>query len=100
MNFEAFQASLKNDQPPAELNVYLQSLWYDARGDWESSHNLIQDIPDKPAAWIHAYLHRKEGDVWNANYWYNKAARRMPGYSLDQEWQELVRVFLSESHTG
>jgi hypothetical protein len=94
MDFETYRASLKSATPPGESNVYLQSLWHDGKGDWEKSHNIIQDVNDKTAAWIHAYLHRKEGDVFNANYWYNKAGRRMPGYALDKEWEEIVKELL------
>ena len=94
MNFENFRASLSSAAPPAESTVYLKSMWHDGKGDWETSHNIIQDVNDKTAAWIHAYLHRKEGDVFNANYWYNKAGRRMPGYALEKEWEEIVRELL------
>jgi hypothetical protein len=95
MNFESFQQSLGTPTPPEGSSVYLQSLWYDGKGNWEQAHNIIQDINDKTAAWIHAYLHRKEGDVWNANYWYTKAGKRMPGYALNQEWEELVKAMLA-----
>lgn len=94
MDFETFQQSLTTDSPPANSSVYLQSLWHDGKGDWEQAHTIIQDVNDKKAAWIHAYLHRREGDVWNANYWYNKADKRMPGYSLEQEWEEIVKALL------
>ena len=94
MNFETFQESLNAVAPPASANVYLQSLWYDAKDNWEKAHTLIQDISDKKAAWIHAYLHRKEGDVWNANYWYTKADQRMPGYTFEQEWEEIVKAMV------
>lgn len=94
MNFETFHNSLQQAKPSGELSPYLQSLWHDANGNWETAHNLIQDLPDKTAAWIHAYLHRKEGDVFNANYWYNKAGKRMPGYALEKEWEEMVKELL------
>lgn len=94
MNFESFHQSLSGATPPANASVYIQSLWYDGKGDWELAHEAIQDLTDKTAAWIHAYLHRKEGDVWNANYWYTRAGQRMPGYSLEQEWEELVKALL------
>jgi hypothetical protein len=94
MNFETFQQSLSTNTPPANCSVYLQSLWHDAKGDWDKAHTLIQDLPDKTASWIHAFLHRREGDTFNANYWYNKAGKRMPGYSLEQEWEELVKAML------
>jgi hypothetical protein len=96
MNITDFRQSLTAAAPPAGSSIYLQSLWYDAKGNWEQAHTLIQDLTDKKAAWIHAYLHRCEGDVWNANYWYNKADQRMPGYSLEQEWKELVQLASSE----
>ena len=97
MNFDAFQSSLSASQPPAGASVYLQALWYDGSGDWEKAHDLIADIEDKTAAHVHAYLHRKEGDQWNANYWYGKAGRRMPGHTLEKEWEELVKELLAHS---
>ena len=59
MNAPIFKESLLANEPPQNYSVHLKALWYDAKGDWEKSHNLIQDVPDKNAAWIHAYLHRK-----------------------------------------
>lgn len=94
MNYDQFYASITEPAPPQNISVYLQALWYDGKGDWDASHETIQDLPDKTASWIHAYLHRKEGDTFNANYWYNKASKRMPGYSLDQEWEEIVKALL------
>lgn len=94
MQYDQFYASITQPAPPPGASVYLKALWYDAKGDWDASHNTIQDVPDKTASWIHAYLHRKEGDVFNANYWYNKADKRMPGYSLEQEWEEIVKALL------
>jgi hypothetical protein len=94
MNFETFQQSLANAAPPEGASIYIQSLWYDGKGNWDHAHTLINDLTDKTGAWVHAYLHRKEGDVWNANYWYTKAGQRMPGYSLQQEWEELVKALL------
>jgi hypothetical protein len=90
MNFAEFKTSLSSPQPPKTLSPYLRALWYAGRDDWEASHNIAQDIHDKNGSWIHAYLHRVEGDTFNANYWYNKAGRRMPGYSLQQEWEEIA----------
>ena len=93
MNIEEFKTSL-NVSLPENISVYLKSLWYDGKGDWEKSHTTIQDIEDKNAAWIHAYLHRKEGDIWNADYWYNKANKKRPSISLEEEWENLVSAFL------
>ncbi|MEO1257339.1 MAG: hypothetical protein AAFZ15_01030 [Bacteroidota bacterium] len=94
MTFEEFQSSLNQNVPPAGCSDYLKSLWHDGRGDWDASHNIAQDIPTKEGDWIHAYLHRKEGDQWNAGYWYRRAGRPMPDYSLEKEWEEMARYFL------
>jgi hypothetical protein len=98
MTFEEFSGSLQSQEPPAGLSVYLRALWYDGKNDWEKAHVTIQDVNDKTASWIHAYLHRKEGDVFNANYWYNRAGRRMPGYTLQQEWQEIATELLNSTN--
>lgn len=94
MTFEEFHTSLSNTNPPSQLSFYLQALWYDAKEDWEKAHTIIQDIPDKTASWIHAYLHRKESDVWNADYWYNKAGKKRPEVPLAQEWENIVKELL------
>lgn len=90
MKFQFFKESLNNPEPPKDASVYLKALWYDAKGEWNTSHKLIQDIEDKDAAWIHAYLHRKEGDVSNADYWYRRAGKTRPAVSLEEEWEEIV----------
>ncbi|WP_187263155.1 hypothetical protein [Pontibacter beigongshangensis] len=92
MDVTAFKESLSAAQPPAGVSVYMQALWFDAKGNWEKAHVLIQDLPDKNAAWIHAYLHRKEGDIWNADYWYRRAAKTRPAVSLEEEWEGLVQA--------
>lgn len=89
-NYEEFQESLKGQSPPDNWSLPLQALWYDAKGDWESSHDIAQDIHSPMGSWIHAYLHRKEGDRWNAQYWYNNADRPFPDYSLSDELRVLV----------
>ncbi|MEI9945643.1 MAG: hypothetical protein WDN26_15670 [Chitinophagaceae bacterium] len=94
MTFEEFNNSLAGGQPPSTLSEYLQALWYDGKEDWEKAHTVIQDIPDKTAAWIHAYLHRKEGDIWNADYWYTRAGRKRPAVSLKEEWEAIVKDLL------
>ncbi|MFT3825651.1 MAG: hypothetical protein QM731_17155 [Chitinophagaceae bacterium] len=91
MTIENFEASFTQGKPPAGSSIYLQSLWYDHHGNWEQAHILIQDLEaDVIAAWIHAYLHRKEGDIWNADYWYRRANRTRPSFSLQDEWKQLV----------
>lgn len=94
MNFDSFRKSLSSSAPPPGLSDYLQALWYDGNGDWEKAHTIIQDVPDKTASWIHAYLHRKEGDESNAQYWYHKAGKKMPAESLEKEWEEMVKELL------
>ena len=94
MDLAAFKKSLQNDQLSPEASLYLQALWHDGKGDWDKAHELIQDVPDKNASWIHAYLHRKEGDVWNADYWYSKAGKKRPSSSLEEEWEQMVAAFL------
>jgi hypothetical protein len=94
MNFEEFQKSLAENHPSEQLSKYLQSLWYDAKGDWNKAHKIIQDIEDKNAAWIHAYLHRKEDDIGNADYWYRKADKKRPNVTLEEEWKTIVNTLL------
>ena len=94
MNFGEFSATLSQTTPPKNVSTVLQALWYDASGDWDKAHDLAQEQNDKDGAWVHAYLHRKEGDRWNANYWYNRAGRSMPEHSLQQEWEDIVKTFL------
>jgi hypothetical protein len=94
MNFSTFKQSLEIKEPPEKISVYLKALWYDGKDDWENAHELIQHMEDKNAAWIHAYLHRKEGDVTNANYWYMRAGKTKPVVSLDKEWEVIVTALL------
>lgn len=94
MDLTALNESLSRNTPPADASIYLKALWYDAKNDWKEAHELIQHLPDKNASWIHAYLHRKEGDIWNADYWYSKAGKRRPSVSLKEEWEQLVKAFL------
>lgn len=93
MSLDDFIKSLEIETPP-ELNPFLLSLWYDGKGDWQAAHHLIDPMPGPEAARIHAYLHRKEGDSWNADYWYNRASADRPGHSLQEEWTELVSLHL------
>jgi hypothetical protein len=94
MTFDEYNASLQQPQPPDKLSVLLKALWYDAKGDWESAHNLAQDVHSADGSWVHAYLHRKEGDDGNASYWYHRAGRKMPSTSLSDEWRDMVTDLL------
>ncbi|MBO9573686.1 MAG: hypothetical protein J7497_15975 [Chitinophagaceae bacterium] len=94
MNYNEFIASLSANEPPEDISNVLKALWYDGKEQWESSHNIAQDIHDRNGSWIHAYLHRKEGDIFNADYWYSKAGKRRPSVSLKEEWEDLVKHFI------
>jgi len=96
MDQQSFRESLRHAEPPATRNVVLRSLWYDAKGDWNTAHDLINDLTDKDAAHIHAYLHRKEGDAGNARYWYNRAGQSPCNRSLEDEWEELVKLYTTK----
>jgi hypothetical protein len=95
MTLSDFTASLKLNEVPSGLPFQLEALWYDGKGDWNKSHEVVQDVSGKDAAWIHAYLHRKEGDLGNAGYWYSRAGKSTPTCSLEVEWQQLVEHFVS-----
>ncbi|MFN8345949.1 MAG: hypothetical protein U0X91_13140 [Spirosomataceae bacterium] len=95
MNLNDFTASLNEPQPPATCSDLLQALWYDAKGDWNKAHEIAQSREGtRDYDRLHAYLHRKEGDQWNAGYWYRRARAEMPSYSLDREWEELAAGWL------
>jgi len=95
MTLSEFKNSLLTSHPPKGMSSVLLALWHDAKGDWEASHNVAQDIDTKEGAWIHAYLHRKEGDIWNADYWYRNAGRKRPESTLEEEWNSLVNEFIT-----
>jgi len=97
MTLAEFQASVRQaDGPPKESSPTVQALWYDARGDWERAHELAQNVDSPEGAWVHAYLHRKEGDPDNARYWYRRAGRRESAASLPEEWEEIARALVNE----
>jgi hypothetical protein len=97
MTLASFKASLSESAPSADLSAELQALWHDARGDWERAHVIVQDLDSREAAWVHAYLHRKEGDRSNARYWYARAGKPESHASLDEEWASLVTALLDAS---
>ena len=94
MNYEQFRESISGKVPSDELSVYLKALWFDAKGDWEKAHQIIQEMEDNTASWIHAYLHRKEGDTGNADYWYRRAGKKRPAISLEEEWRAIAKALL------
>jgi hypothetical protein len=95
MTLAEFKISLSQPTPPSDLSKPLQALWEEAKGDWDKSHRLAQSMGDATGAWIHAYLHRKEGDLANASYWYSGAGKSRPTTSLQEEWEEIARALLS-----
>jgi hypothetical protein len=90
MTINEFKSSIEEKSLPGGLNDLQKALWYDAKGEWDKAHEIAQGINNFSGSLIHAYLHRKEGDVSNANYWYAKADRKMPNVALSEEWDQLV----------
>ena len=94
MTFEEFRDSLLHDDPPKGLSLSLTALWWDAKGDWTKAHESAQQDEGPAGAWVHAYLHRKEGDDSNAVYWYQRAGRSPSRKSLTEEWNEITPSLL------
>lgn len=99
MGLSDFRASLQGTSPPASNSLPLQALWWDAKGDWAKAHECAQADPGPAGAAVHAYLHRKEPDLSNAEYWYRQAKRAPETGPLEQEWELLV-VELQLGHEG
>lgn len=95
MTIIEFKESLTNQQPPTDLSQNLIALWYDAKGNWDKAHDIVQLTSGYDGDWIHAYLHRKEGDLSNASYWYSRIGRSRPDKSLEEEWEELASHLLA-----
>ena len=96
MNFREFRESIANDVPPQGLSPALAGLWWDAKGDWTKAHESAQVDEGPAGAWVHAYLHRKEGDISNAAYWYQRAGKPVARNSLAAEWDEISGSLLSK----
>ncbi len=94
MHFETFLQSVKATSPPQNISLYLLAMWYDANGNWNKAHAMVDTLDDATACWVHAYLHRKEGDNGNANYWYRRADKKMALVSLQEEWKIIVKALL------
>jgi hypothetical protein len=97
MNLSQFTATLKTETPPAGIPKVLEALWWAGKNDWAKAHTIAQDIESKDGYWVHAYLHRQEGDPGNANYWYRRAHEDMPSYSLEKEWEDIVTALLQRT---
>jgi len=94
LTLSEFKASLGHAHPPPGLGPLLQSLWHEAKGDWNMAHELAQDVNTPEGAWVHGYLHLREGDRSNASYWYRQANQTMPATPLEGEWEKIVRQLL------
>lgn len=94
MTFEEFRQSLTATDPPAGLTLALAALWCDAKGDWKRAHESAQQDEGAEGSWVHAYLHRKEGDEGNAAYWYRRAGKSVCREPFDAEWLGIVRALL------
>ena len=94
MTYDEFIKSVADEQPSAGLSETLTSLWWDKKGDWDTAHAIAQEIPTEQGSAVHAYLHREEGVLWNADYWYSRAGRSRPDVPLEAEWQSLVTEML------
>jgi len=94
INTDHFYNTLDQNAPPSDWGHGLKALWYDRKGDWHKAHDLVDGSSNGMAKWIHAYLHRKEGDEWNAGYWYRQAGKPFPEMDLDAEFQVLLAAVL------
>ena len=94
MTLEEFRESLTATEPPTGLTPALVGLWWDAKGDWTRAHESAQQDEGAEGSWVHAYLHRKEGDQSNANYWYRRAGQSMSSEPMEEEWLAIVRKLL------
>ena len=97
MTLDEFHDSLLRDEPPRQLNFALTALWWDAKGNWKQAHEVAGQDEGPAGAWVHAYLHRKEGDLSNARYWYKRADKPPAANSLEDEWIEITQTLLAGS---
>jgi hypothetical protein len=96
VTLDEIRRTLRDAEPPAGLSEPLRALWHDGHGDWDKAHQIAQEIDDEAGAWIHAYLHRKEGDLGNAAYWYRRARQPVATDDLGAEWSRIVTVLLTQ----
>ena len=94
MTLEEFRTTLAQHTPPPDLSPALRAMWEDGKGNWDAAHTIAQSIEDKTGSWIHAYLHRKEGDLGNAGYWYRRAGQAVAREPLEDEWTRIVSTLL------
>jgi len=94
MTPDAFERAISEASPPAGLGPSLEAMWWAAKGDWNRAHKVVQDESGRDAAWVHAYLHRVEGDLDNAGYWYRQAGRSVASGPLQAEWETIANALL------
>ena len=94
VNTAQFKASVSDASPAAQLGAPLTALWWAAKDDWDRAHRIVQDETTADAAWVHAYLHRVEGDLGNAAYWYRQAGKTAAKGSLEEEWETITAALL------
>lgn len=94
MTLEEFRNTLAGDLPPENLSLALAGLWWDAKGDWTKAHESAQQDEGPAASWVHAYLHRKEGDTSNARYWYGRAGKPVARGPFEEEWNNIASSLL------
>jgi hypothetical protein len=97
MSPDEFRASLAEERPPAALTASLEALWWDAKGNWTRAHALVDELETAHGMAVHAYLHRKGGEVSNADYWYGRAGRSFQRPTFEAEWEALVEGVLSHT---
>ena len=96
MNIAEFKASLSGAAPAQDIDAPLAALWWAAKGNWDKAHKIAQDVETVDAAWVHAYLHRVEGDLGNAGYWYRQAGQPVAKDSLEAEWERTASALLGD----
>jgi len=94
MNIKEFVQSIKDGNKPDRLDPEIEALWIERSGNWQEAHEIVQSLETVEAFRVHAYLHRREGDLGNAQYWYKRAGIKMPEIPLDEEWNRIARSFL------
>jgi hypothetical protein len=97
MTLDEFRGALAKPRPPSGLAAPLEALWHDGKGDWDRAHHVVMDASGADAAWVHAYLHRKEGDLDNARYWYRRAKRPEAAGALADEWAAIAARLLDSA---
>jgi len=97
MDISEFRRCIRNAKPPAGLTPALAALWWAGKDKWDEAHRIVMDEAGKDCAWVHAYLHRREGDLANARYWYRQAGQGETTESVAAEWDSIAQALLREA---